>query len=402
MEKRYGAVVLAMTLDITSRQSLENVLNAITATLPRISGIINGAMILEDELFANMTLESFNRVTAPKVLGTQLLDQAFHDDTSLEFFIVTSSIASIIGWTGQSNYSAANEWMTSLVCRRRARGVPGSTMNIPAVLGVGYAAHADNFDFEYFESLGHINICEEDLHALFAEAMLSGRPGQAPNVQAQVGMGVDFIPADLEVKAAHKRDVKFCHFIQREEKSTEAQAVKASVRVKVQLQTAKSQEEAFVITRDAFLAHLKRLLRIMEEEDLGDSASLMDVGVDSLVAVDIRAWFLKELGVDVPTLKILGGGSVADLIKAALERRPDLLGGASPKEDTEIHAPQPAAPSVPVLETVPPASDESSSSRSGSPDFTPAPDSRASLSTTPSSEAPYDKVELKIETLKGA
>ena len=399
MEKRNGAVVLAMSLDITSRQSLENVLNTITAALPRISGIINGAMILEDELFANMTLESFKRVTAPKVLGTQLLDQAFHDDTSLDFFVVTSSIASIIGWTGQSNYSAANEWMTSLVCSRRARGVPGSTMNIPAVLGVGYAAHADNFDFDYFESLGHINICEEDLHALFAEAVLSGRPGQAPHVQAQVGMGVNFIPADLEVKAAHKRDVKFCHFIQREEKSTEVQAVKASVRVKVQLQTAKSQEEAFTITRDAFLAHLKRLLRIMEEEDLGDSASLMDLGVDSLVAVDIRAWFLKELGVDVPTLKILGGGSVADLIKAALERRPELLGAASPKEDTETHAPQPAAPSIPVLEPVPSASDESSSSsRSRSPDFTPAPNSRASLSTTPSSEESYDKVELKIET----
>lgn len=97
MEKRYGAVVKAMSLDVTSRQSLKNVLNAIAATLPCIGGIVNGAMVLEDELSANMTLESFNRVTAPKVLGTQLLDQAFRDDTSLDFFIVTSSIASIIG-----------------------------------------------------------------------------------------------------------------------------------------------------------------------------------------------------------------------------------------------------------------------------------------------------------------
>ena len=403
MEKRYGAVVIAMSLDVTSRQSLENVLNAITDTLPRISGIINGAMVLEDELFANMTLENFSRVTAPKVLGTQLLDQAFHDDTSLDFFIVTSSIASIIGWTGQSNYSAANEWMSSLVCNRRARGVPASTMNIPAVLGVGYAAHADNFDFNYFESLGHINICEEDLHTLFAEAVLSGRPGQAPEVQAQVGMGVNFVPADLEVKAAHKRDVKFCHFIQREEKSAEAQAVNASVRVKVQLQTAKSQEEAFTMTRDAFLAHLKRLLRIMEEENLEDSISLTDQGVDSLVAVDIRAWFLKELGVDVPTLKILGGGSVADLVKGALERRPELLGEASPKDDEENRAPQPPLPSIPIPETVPSAMDESSSSSgSRSPDFTPALYSRASVSTTPSSEESFEKLEVRIRDLKGS
>lgn len=399
MEKRYGAVVKAMSLDVTSRQSLENVLNAITATLPCISGIVNGAMVLEDELFANMTLESFSRVTAPKVLGTQLLDQAFHNDTSLEFFIVTSSIASVIGWTGQSNYSAANEWMSSLVCNRRARGVSASTMNIPAVLGVGYAAHADNFDFDYFESLGYINICEEDLHALFAEAVLSGRPGQAPEVQAQVGMGVNFIPADLEVKAAHKRDVKFSHFVQSEEKRGEVQAVKASVRVKVQLQIVKSQEEAFIIIRDAFLAHLKCLLRITEEEDLDDSVGLVDQGVDSLVAVDIRVWFLKELGVDVPTLKILGGGSIAVLVKVVLEKMPELLGGASPKDDEESRASQPPAPSIAVPEILPPASDASGSSfGSRSPDFTPAPHSRGSVSTTPSSEEHFEKLEARIET----
>lgn len=387
MEKLYGAAVKAMSLDVTSRQSLENVLDAITAILPCIGGIVNGAMVLEDELFSNLTLENFDRVTAPKVLGTQLLDEAFHDDTSLDFFIVTSSIASIIGWTGQSNYSAANEWMTSLVCNRRARGVSASTMNIPAVLGVGYAAHADNFDFDYFESLGHINISEEDLHALFAEAVLSGRPGQPPEVQAQVGMGVNFVPADHEVKAAHKRDVKFSHFVQREEKRAEAQAVKASVRVKAQLQDAKSEKEALATIKGAVLAHLKRLLRITEEENLDDSVGLVDQGVDSLVAVDIRAWFLKELGVDVPTLKILGGGSIADLVKGALEKMPKSLAGASPKDDKED-----CAPGI-VLPT-----DDASSSSLGSRSAVSTPThSRGSASTTPPSGEYFDKTGLSIE-----
>ena len=72
----------------------------------------------------------------------------------------------------------------------------------------------------------------------------------------------------------------------------------------------------------------------------------MDQGADSLVAVDIRAWFLLELGFDVPTLKILGGGSIADLIKGALDRRPEELDGASPKDDENNLAPQPTALSV--------------------------------------------------------
>ncbi|KAL8770428.1 MAG: hypothetical protein Q9209_003854 [Squamulea sp. 1 TL-2023] len=391
MMKRFRAVVKPMPLDVTSRQSIENVLDVIAATLPPVGGIVNGAMVLEDELFANMTLENFSRVTAPKVLGTQLLDQAFHDDASLEFFIVTSSIASIIGWTGQSNYSAANEWMQALVFNRQMRGVPASTMNIPAVVGVGYAAHADNFDFDYFESLGYINICEEDLHALFAEAMLSGRPGQDPWTQAQVGMGVNFVPADLEVKAAHKRDVKFNHFVQREEKAVETQAVKAGVRVKVELQMAKTKGEASTIIHHAFVAHIKRLLRITGEGDLEDSIGLVDQGVDSLVAVDIRAWFLKELGVDVPTLKILGGGSINDLVGAALEKIPELLGPASSKdEDGKLTTP-PSVSTVPVPELVSSSSGTSSSSGgSRSPVDTPASTSRGS-----------EEHLIKLETVTG-
>ncbi|KAL8761092.1 MAG: hypothetical protein Q9184_002761 [Pyrenodesmia sp. 2 TL-2023] len=137
-------------------------------------------------------------------------------------------------------------------------------MNIQGVLGLGYAAHSD-FDFDYFATLGHIIIVEEDLHTLFAEAMLSGRPTQNSKAQSQVGIGFCFIPSDLEVKAAYKPDVKFSHFVQRGEDRAVTQAAKTSVHVKAQLQVTKSREEAFTITQDAFLAYLKHLLRITEE-----------------------------------------------------------------------------------------------------------------------------------------
>ena len=110
-----------------------------------------------------------------------------------------------------------------------------------------------------------------------------------------------------------------------------------------------------------------------------------------------------ELGVDVPTLKILGGGSIADSIKGAPERRPEELGGASQKDDENNLAFQPTALSTPILQTVPFASNEfSSSSGSRTPDFTPAPYSRVSISTTPLSEEVFDKLEVRIRDLKGS
>ncbi|KAL2861159.1 uncharacterized protein BJX67DRAFT_386006 [Aspergillus lucknowensis] len=408
MISRYGAVVKAVPLDITSPESLSSVHAAMSASLPPIAGVINGAMILDDELFANMTHEQFERVTKPKVVGTLLLDELFYDDASLDFFVVASSIASIIGWSGQSNYSAANEFMTSLVTKRRKRGVAASVMNIPAVLGVGYAAHSDTFSFDYFQSLGYINIGEEDLHILLAEAILSGRPGQLSDGKSQVVMGVDYVPAGLYVKEAHRRDVKFNHFILREESGSEAQTVKAGERVRVQLQSANGPDAEYTVIRDALVMHFKRLLRMTEEQKLDESVGLVDQGVDSLVAVDLRAWFLKELEVDVPTLKIMGGASIADLVKTAVDNMPQSSecdsGESSPKAVGKTTSSSfPAQPEGVLLrsrwERAPTTSTPLSS---GSPIFTPAQVTTPSTSGIDSGRASppqdyFDKLSSGVE-----
>lgn len=384
MKSRYGAVVQAISLDVTSRDSLQLAHAVIGAAMPPIAGVLNGAMILDDDLFANMTYEQFTRVTRPKVVGTQLLDELFYDDASLDFFVVASSIASVIGFSGQSNYSAANQFMTGLVHQRRKRGVVGSTMSIPGVLGLGYAANQANFDFDYFQSIGYINISEQDLHVLFAEAVLSGRAESG--LMGEVAMGVNFIPADLTVKDAHKRDAKFKHFITNDADKTAADGSQAGAqshtRVKVLLQEAKNWDSAYAVTRDAFLQHLTRMLRLSEDSKLEEKVPLIEQGVDSLVAVDIRAWFLKELAVDVPTLKVLGGGSIADLVKAALDKMPDVAQSDAP--DT---APKPAEPVVAPGETGTGSAPASSpQSRGRSPVFSPtlSDGSESGATTSPS------------------
>lgn len=323
MSRRYpGAIVKIMSADVTSRESLGSLHDTIMATLPPIAGVVNGAMVLADDLFDNMSHEQFMRVTAPKVVGTQLLDDLF-SNTALDFFIVTTSITAVIGWSGQSNYSAANEFMTALVHNRRdRRGLAGSAINIPAVKGVGYAAQEENgFDFEYFDSLGYINVSEEDLHVLFAEAILSGRPRSLAS--PQVVMGVNYVAADLDVKAAHRRDAKFGHFTLHADDAGASNGdatSKSRVRVKVQLRDAKSGAEARVIVRDGFMGHLKHMLRMSVDDKVDESATLVDLGVDSLAAVEIRGWFLKEVEVDVPTLSILGGGSISKLVDTAMDK----------------------------------------------------------------------------------
>ncbi|KAJ8064916.1 hypothetical protein OCU04_007220 [Sclerotinia nivalis] len=61
---------------------------------------------------------------------------------------------------------------------------------------------------------------------------------------------------------------------------------------------------------------------ISQDDHINEKASLIEQGIDSLMAVEVRTWFLKELDVDIPVLKILGGSSIEDPLAEAMERVP--------------------------------------------------------------------------------
>lgn len=73
---------------------------------------------------------------------------------------------------------------------------------------------------------------------------------------------------------------------------------------------------------EAFITRLKRTLQIPPEESVNENVSLVEQGVDSLMAVEVRTWFLKELDVDMPVLKVLAGGTIQDLVNDAIQRLP--------------------------------------------------------------------------------
>lgn len=87
----------------------------------------------------------------------------------------------------------------------------------------------------------------------------------------------------------------------------------------------------------AFIAKLCLSLQT-EEAHLSDTTPLVDFGMDSLVAVEVRTWFQVELGVDMPVLKVLQGASASDLVDDAMERLPEeiraQLEGAAASADT--------------------------------------------------------------------
>lgn len=177
--------------------SVKHTHDEIVKSMPVIEGVANGAMVLRDASFMKLSFEDFDTVLRTKVASSVNLDKLFSEDTTqhpLDWFIGFSSIVGITGNPGQAAYSAGNCFMKALGNQRRSRGLAGSVVDISRVIGVGYIERErlGRLTKEHQERLstrsGALPMSENDLHQLFAEAIISGRPDSGLNAEIITGL----------------------------------------------------------------------------------------------------------------------------------------------------------------------------------------------------------------------
>ncbi|KAL8820238.1 MAG: hypothetical protein Q9223_001502 [Gallowayella weberi] len=326
--KEKNAIIKVFSMDATDKRSVERVVTEIKSTCPPICGVINGAMVLRDSLFSNMSIDQMQQVLAPKVDGTNNLDEIFHDE-KLDFFIMFSSAACVFGNAGQANYSAANGYINSFARKRRRRGLAASTVDIGQVTGIGYVESARQEVRDQLAKLGMIPISEPDFHQMLAETIRVGYPTLNDH-DAVVTTGVRTYLDSEHLQAQWFHLPRFSHRILKTQSvRTEAdgQNKKVILPVKEQLAGATAKDQVIEILIECLSAKLQTILQMFDSKIEFDKP-LIEIGVDSLVAVEVRSWFLKELKVDIPVLKVVGGASIAELCQLVLDELPkELLKG---------------------------------------------------------------------------
>ncbi|KAL8974635.1 MAG: hypothetical protein Q9197_001123 [Variospora fuerteventurae] len=349
--KGTGAYVKVFALDITDKQNLEIVVDKIKATCPPIAGVVNGAMVLHDTLFSRMSLEMMQKVLEPKIDGSNNLDEVFYDD-DLDFFIMLSSLLSVMGNSGQTNYTAANGYLNSLPRQRRKRGLAASTVDIGRVAGIGYVETAGQVVMNQLTRFGLMPISEPEFHQILAETIRAGYldPSDKEGIpDAVVTTGIRTIRDDEDIQGPWFDNPRFSHCIvetKSAESGSEQQNKKTLLPVGEQLSWAATMEQALKILIECLSAKLGIVLQI-SEPDINHDRPLVELGVDSLVAVEVRSWFLKELKVDIPLLKVVGGASPAELCQQALNKLPEeFLANIGGEQQTEPSKPA-ATPSKP-------------------------------------------------------
>jgi len=222
--------------------------NEIRDTCLPIAGVANGAMVLNDVLLADMSLEQMAQVLKPKIDGSNHLAEVFCDD-KLDFFVMFSSLSAVVGNPGQSNYAAANAYMQSLAKQRRKRGLAASTFDIGRVVGIGYVERANPLVKEQLLKQKYLPISESDFHQLFAETILASHPDVA--TLSPVLTTAIFSAIDDDYRPRWANDPRFSHCIKADPKTTRIERDDRNNTLPVfdQLASAKNMDEALEIVK---------------------------------------------------------------------------------------------------------------------------------------------------------
>ena len=123
-----GARVVVARADVAQEEHVAGALVKIHDSIPPLRGIIHAAGVLDDGLLLNQNQERLAAVMAPKVQGAWNLHKLTLS-APLDFFVLFSSLASVLGSPGQGSYAAANSFLDALAHQRRALGLPSLTIN---------------------------------------------------------------------------------------------------------------------------------------------------------------------------------------------------------------------------------------------------------------------------------
>ncbi|KAG7053867.1 beta-ketoacyl synthase domain-containing protein [Colletotrichum scovillei] len=294
LQKTYVANTYAYDCDVGNKAALQEVLEDLKAkSVPAVKGCVTGAMVLRDTLFDKMTADHVRTTVRPKVHGTWNLHELLPRD--LDFFVMLSSLAGVMGHRGQGNYGCGNIFQDYFAAYRRSQGLRAMTIDIGYLLSVGFVAEHDEY-VDHVKAMGLKVMHKSDLHGLMATA-LEGSEAHPPQVMCG-------LPYNEHDDAWYWiQDQRFAGL--RKTAAGSGAGGSATVSLREELaRCGKADNEAVHLITSALVQRLAKLM-MMPEDDVDAGKPLSAYGVDSLVAVEVRNWIAKEVAVEVSVFDIM-------------------------------------------------------------------------------------------------
>ena len=271
-----GVSVLVVAGDVSERVDVSGALEAIRSDMPALRGVFHSAGALDDASIGTMTWEQVTNVLAAKVDGALLLDELTRPDP-LDHFVLYSSIASLLGSRGQANHVAANVFLDALAQRRAAQSLPALSIDWGAWGEIGAAVDLG------VDKL----VAERGIRVMAPADGLAALDDALEAMSSHIGVSPMDWPVLLRRSGATATPPYFAEVAMAPERSAVTVApVARVVDLVAQLAAAapeRRQELLLGFVRDQ-AAHVLAL----PAAQVGDRTPLSDLGMDSLMAVELR------------------------------------------------------------------------------------------------------------------
>jgi NADPH:quinone reductase-like Zn-dependent oxidoreductase/acyl carrier protein len=290
-----GAEVRVYTGDVADRGSLSGVLEAIRASQPPLRGIVHAAAAIDDGLAAEIEFARVKPILRPKLGGALALDALTRNDP-IELFLLFSSATTLVGAPGQSVYVAANMALETLARRRQSEGRPALAVAWGPIEDAGYLAERPETRDALARRLGAKPIPAAQALAGLPAMIASGLPmvafAETNWNEARRFLPILATPLFSEIRG---------------DASTSPSDESLGERL-----ASLDPEAALALLKTVVAEEAATILRL-PAGGIDPLRPLSEMGMDSLMAVELRLALESRLRVDLPLMSLAEGTSVASI-----------------------------------------------------------------------------------------
>lgn len=283
-----GAQITVVQADVADAAQVADLVTQIKRTHPPLRGVIHAAGVVEDGILAQMTWARFAAVLAPKMLGAWHLHKLTQTEP-LDFFVLFSSLTSLIGTAGQANYAAANAFLDGLAHHRRAQQLPALSINWGAWATVGMAAERQ---LESYLAQRGLELISPEQGLLLLEQMM---------VRDPIQIGVAPIAWPRLRTTLPTLSPFFSELLAKEGENKAVSAPQATSGARFQQQwLAATEEDRNRLLVTLIREQIGKILGQQETQTVSRTQGFFTLGMDSLAAVELRNYLQTNTGLRLP------------------------------------------------------------------------------------------------------